>query len=225
MPAPLPNALLTQPLHLEPRTDLRLTLEQLAKEQGSPGFVLSVVGNLSQASFQCPGKAVPTVLRGELEIITLSGTLSPQGVHLHLSFSDADCRVWGGHLEPGTLVLKGADLLVGWLAGSPPTTTSPTGVVARPAITQVPADPEATRLEIAVLPGCPYSARALRMLRTLAIPHRVETITSEDQRQRLASRSGANSLPQLFLDGVAIGGYDALAELHGRGELEALRRP
>ena len=48
---------------------------------------------------------------GELEIITLQGTISPDGVHLHLSFSDASCQVWGGHLEHGTLVLRGADLL------------------------------------------------------------------------------------------------------------------
>ena len=101
------------PLHLEPGSDVRLSLEQLARARGAHGFVLSVVGNLSQAAFQCPGQAEPTLLHGELEIITLQGTLSAQGVHLHLSVSDSQCQVWGGHLEPGTLVLKGADLLVG----------------------------------------------------------------------------------------------------------------
>jgi glutaredoxin-related protein len=33
----------------------------------------------------------------------------------------------------------------------------------------------------------------------------------------------AGPLPQLYIDGVAIGGYIELAELHSRGELEALR--
>jgi predicted DNA-binding protein with PD1-like motif/glutaredoxin len=228
MPAPLPTQqtaqLLTQPLHLDPGTDLRPSLEQLARQRGAQGFVLAVVGNLSQACFQCPGKASPTVLRGELEIITLSGTLSPQGVHLHLSFSDADCRVWGGHLEPGTLVLKGADLLVGWLAGPvPASTVAPVAPKVAVATSEPPPMAGGQRLEIAVLPGCPYSTRALRMLRTLAIPHRVETVTSDAQRAQVAQRSGSSSLPQLFLDGSPIGGYDALAERHGRGELEALR--
>ncbi|MEB3271155.1 MAG: DUF296 domain-containing protein [Synechococcus sp.] len=227
----------TLPLHLDAGSDVRQCLESLARERRASGFVLSVVGNLSTAVFQCPGKAAPTRLRGELEIITLSGTLAPDGVHLHLSFSDGDCRVWGGHLEPGTLVLRGADLLLGFL----PTAASPAGhpipvaaAAARPAADatasgasarHASADPAPVRLEIAVLPGCPWSARALRMLRTLAIPHRVETVRSDQQRQALAQRSGITSLPVVFLDGEAIGGYDALAEWHGRGELNELRQP
>jgi len=107
------------PLHLEAGADLRGSLEALALEQQATGFVLSVVGNMSQACFACPGQQEPTVLRGELEIITLQGTVSPSGVHLHLSFSDPGCQVWGGHLEHGSLVLKGADLLVGVLQEAP----------------------------------------------------------------------------------------------------------
>ena len=59
------------PIHLEAGSDLRASLEHLAASEQSAGFVLSVVGNLSQASFACPGLDEPTVLRGELEIITL----------------------------------------------------------------------------------------------------------------------------------------------------------
>jgi uncharacterized protein len=196
------------PLHLEAGSDVRRSLEQLAQQQQSGGFVLSVVGNLSQAAFACPGKTAPTVLQGELEIITLQGTLSPDGVHLHLSFSDAECQVWGGHLEHGSLVLRGADLLVGFLTepgqqpGQPASQArADTGLIAEP------------RVEIATRPGCPFSRRALRMLRTLGIPFLEIQPTAE------------GSVPQLFIDGVAIGGYDALAELHSRGELEALRQP
>ncbi len=187
------------PLHLEPGSDLRQALEQLAVEQNTSGFVLGVVGNLAQAAFQCPGKSIPTVLRGELEIITLQGTIAPEGVHLHLSLSDGECRVWGGHLEPGSRVLKGADLLVGLLdtaAQAPARTT---------------AAPE-PRVAIAVRSGCPFSRRALRMLRTLGIPY------------RLIEPSADGSVPQVFLDGQLIGGYDELAQRHGRGELEALRQ-
>ena len=196
------------PLHLEAGSDVRRSLEQLAQQQHAGGFVLSVVGNLSQAAFACPGKTAPTVLQGELEIITLQGTLSPDGVHLHLSFSDAECQVWGGHLEQGTLVLRGADLLVGFLTepGQQPGQSSSHEL----AHAQVLAEP---RVEIATRPGCPFSRRALRMLRTLGIPFLEIQPTAE------------GSVPQLFIDGVAIGGYDALAELHSRGDLEALRQP
>lgn len=248
----------TLPLHLEAGSDVRLSLEALAREQGATGYVLSVVGNLSAAVFQCPGKPAPTRLRGELEIITLSGTLSPEGVHLHLSFSDGDCRVWGGHLEPGTLVLRGADLLVGFLPVAAPASPSPAPVerrrlnaganataasqnpparssgrnrpaarqtaVSQAAVSQpAAAEGDQPRLEIAVLPGCPWSARALRMLRTLSIPHRVIQVDSDAVRGEIQQRSGSSSLPQVFVDGEPIGGYDALAESHGRKELEPLR--
>ncbi len=198
------------PLHLGPGSDLRHSLEQLAVDEQVSGFVLGVVGNLAQAAFQCPGQAEPTVLRGDLEIITLNGTLSPQGVHLHLSLSDGSCQVWGGHLEHGTLVLKGADLLVGVLtnqAGEEPP--------------EVPLQP---LVEIAVLPSCPFSARAVRMLRTLGIPHQVLEVSSDELRRELEQRSGQWSLPQVFIDGQSIGGYGSLADLQARGQLEHLRR-
>ncbi len=197
------------PIHLDAGSDLRVSLERLAAEQGAAGFVLSVVGNLARAAFQCPGRSGPSVLEGDLEIITLQGTIAPGGVHLHLSLSDGDCQVWGGHLEPGTLVKSGADLLVGLLQGDPP---APRPAIATP-----------MRLEVAVLPGCPYSARALRMLRTLGIPHRVTSVESPLQADEIGRRSGRATLPQVFLDGEPIGGYDDLAELHQRGELEPLR--
>ncbi len=248
------------PLHLEPGSDLRASLEQLAVEQNAAGFVLGVVGNLSRVAFQCPGRSQPSVLEGDLEIITLQGTLSPQGVHLHLSLSDSDCQVWGGHLEHGTVVLKGADLLVGFLAGAPEPAPEPAAAAHAAAMAEAmsraaapaqaamaapapgpyaaeappvaaPAAPPASdphlqgdsRVEIAVLPGCPYSARAQRMLRTLGIAHRVHTVTSDDQRQALLEHTGINTLPLMFIDGACIGGYDALADLHLRGELDALR--
>ncbi|WP_094556294.1 PCC domain-containing protein [Synechococcus sp. 1G10] len=197
------------PLHLEPGSDLRRSLEQLAQEQNASGFVLGVVGNLAQAAFQCPGKIAPTVLRGELEIITLQGTLSPEGVHLHLSLSDGECRVWGGHLEPGSRVLKGADLLVGLLES---TAAAATETAAAEASANEPLEPLEPRVTIAVRSGCPFSRRALRMLRTLGIPH------------RLIEPSADGPVPQIFFDGELIGGYDELAQRHGRGELEALRR-
>ncbi|MEB3193987.1 MAG: DUF296 domain-containing protein [Cyanobacteriota bacterium] len=199
------------PLQLAPGSDLRRSLEEFAVARAASGFVLGVVGDLSRAAFQCPGQPSPSVIEGDLEIITLNGTLAPEGVHLHLSLSDGACQVWGGHLEHGTVVRKGAQLLVGVFAEAAealPTPPSPASV------------PE---VEIAVLSGCPYAARAQRLLRTLGIPHRVQVVASPEERAAIAQRSGRPTLPQVFIDGEAIGGYDALAELHGQGALDALR--
>ena len=198
------------PLKLAPGSDLRLSLEELAQRDGISGFVLGVVGNLTKASFQCPGQAEPTVLEGDLEVITLNGTFSPEGVHLHLSLSDGACQVWGGHLEPGTIVQKGVDLLIGVLEqreGHPARQTAAA----------------APRIEIAVLPGCPWCSRALRILRTLDLPHTVTTINDDAAFQAVQQRSGMTTFPQVFIDGSVIGGYDDLAAMQAAGELDALR--
>lgn len=187
------------PLHLDAGSDLHASLAAFAAQHGATGFVLSVVGNLRQACFQCPGQPQPTLLQGELEIITLQGTLAPTAVHLHLSLADGHGQVWGGHLEPGTLVQKGADLLVGVLEQPP--LPAPTAGMPGPA----------PRLEILVRQGCPWCRRALRLLHTLAIPHRVHE----------ASEPGP--VPRVWIDGELIGGYDALVDLHARRELQGLR--
>ena len=198
------------PLKLAPGSDLRLSLEELAQRDGISGFVLGVVGNLTKASFQCPGQAEPTVLEGDLEVITLNGTFSTEGVHLHLSLSDGACQVWGGHLEPGTIVQKGVDLLICVLEQRE----------GRPARQTAAAAP---RIEIAVLPGCPWCSRALRILRTLDLPHTVITVNDDAAFQAVQQRSGMTTFPQVFIDGSVIGGYDDLAAMQAAGELDALR--
>lgn len=186
------------PIHLEAGADLRGSLEDLALEQQATGFVLSVVGNMSQACFACPGQPESTVLRGELEIITLQGTVSPSGVHLHLSFSDPGCQVWGGHLEHGSLVLKGADLLVGVLQEAP----QPPAAMAAPL---------QARVQVALAPGCAWSRRTERLLQGLGVPY-----------APMEPEPGA--LPQIRIDGQLIGGYPELAALHSSGSLQALLR-
>ena len=196
----------TLTLHLEPGQDLRLSLSEVALQNQISGFLLGVVGNLSKASFQCPGRDAPTVLVGELEIITLNGTFDADGVHLHLSLSDGACQVWGGHLENGSLILKGADLLLGILKQ---------GQEAR-SKTKI-------RLEIAVLPGCPWCASALRILEAYNIPHRVITVNNDVTFQQCQQRSGMNTFPQVFIDGTTIGGFDSLERLQRSGGLITLK--
>jgi predicted DNA-binding protein with PD1-like motif/glutaredoxin len=189
-------------LHLDAGSDLHHSLLAFADEQTSPGFVLSVVGNLSQAAFQCPGQAQPTLLRGDLELITLQGTLAPGGIHLHLCVSDGTCQVWGGHLEPGTLVQKGVDLLVGLVGAVDPSQTVP----------QPPASAEAaSRVQILVRQGCPWCRRALRLLQSQGIDHQISEARE------------AGPVPRIWIDGELIGGYDALMDLQARGRLHQLR--
>ncbi len=200
-------------LKLLPGNDLRSCIEKVGVTSNSSGFVLGVVGNLSRAAFQCPGRSQPTVLEGNLEIITLNGTFSPEGVHLHLSLSDGDCQVWGGHLEPGTLVLKGADILLALIGEDQLENTNHINV----------SKSTPPRIEIAVLPGCPWCTRALRILRSLDIPHSINNIDNEESFNAIKQTTEMSTFPQVFVDGKLIGGYEALASLRQTGELESFR--
>lgn len=100
-----------EPLRLQPGDDLRAALA------GRTAFVVAGIGSLRHAELRLAGEPGPTPLDGPLEILTLSGSLTPAGVHLHVSLSDAAGRVLGGHVCAGCTVLTTAELL---LAPLPP---------------------------------------------------------------------------------------------------------
>jgi len=97
---------------LAPGEDLRGALERRAA--GLPAAcVLSCVGSLARARLRLAGGERVLEVEGPLEIVSLVGTLSPDGVHLHVSVADADGVVRGGHLLPGSLVYTTAEIVLG----------------------------------------------------------------------------------------------------------------
>ncbi|MCS5700451.1 DNA-binding protein [Cyanobium sp. FGCU-52] len=104
------------PLRLQPGDDLRLALEAwMGKQPEQAGCVISAVGSLSVAQLRLAGATQATAMPGELEILSLSGTLSPDGAHLHIAVADRKGAVIGGHLCAGSLVRTTAELVVGLL--------------------------------------------------------------------------------------------------------------
>ncbi|MEM5422696.1 MULTISPECIES: PPC domain-containing DNA-binding protein [Paraburkholderia] len=106
------------PVRLSPGDDLRATVESLLGQQAShAAFVIQGIGSLSVAQLRFAGAETPTALRGDLEILTLAGSVSPDGAHLHMSVSDAQGRVMGGHVARGCTVRTTAELLLVLLPG------------------------------------------------------------------------------------------------------------
>lgn len=110
------------PLRLGPGADLRAAIEAAVAEAGggtdaSAAFVLQGIGSLSVAQLRYAGMPTATELRGDLEILTLAGSVAPDGAHLHMSVSDAQGRVYGGHVAPGCVVRTTAELLLALLPG------------------------------------------------------------------------------------------------------------
>ncbi len=102
-------------LRLHPGDDLRGALEVMART----GFVVAGIGSLAHAQLRFAGEPGPTRVDGPLEILTLSGSMTPDGAHLHASVSDAAGRVLGGHVCAGCEVHTTVELLIAPLpAGS-----------------------------------------------------------------------------------------------------------
>jgi len=189
---------------LETGRDLLISLQEMAKNENKTGYILSIVGNLSKARIQCPGKKQSTLIKNTLEIISLNGTIDPNRCHLHICFSDENCNVWAGHLKEGTKILKAADMLIGFLDEN---------LIKKEKFILN------KLVEIYVIPNCPWSERAIRMLRTLQVAHEINVITNNNDFKYLNKITNYSSFPQIFINGEFIGGYSELAELHSSGKL------
>ena len=104
------------PLRLQPGDDLRRVLEAWMDDQAEQaGCLISAVGSLSVAQLRLAGAAEATTMNGELEILSLCGTMSPDGAHLHIAVANSTGSVIGGHLCSGSLVRTTAELVIGLL--------------------------------------------------------------------------------------------------------------
>jgi len=72
---------------------------------------------------------------------------------------------------------------------------------------------------------CPFCTRAKALLTSREIPfEEVNVDRVPGFREKLVEMSGRRTVPQIFVDGASVGGYDDLAALDRNGELLALVR-
>ena len=98
--------------------DLIVEISKLVKEQNvQAGVSLSAVGSLSTSTIRVPviDGAVKYIHPENLEIDNLHGTVSVNGVHLHISVSNIEGTVMGGHLKEGCIIRTTCELVIGIL--------------------------------------------------------------------------------------------------------------
>jgi len=85
-------------------------------------------------------------------------------------------------------------------------------------------DPSMARVEVYTTPMCPYCVAAKRLLKERGIPYAEFDVAQDDAlRADVMQRSGRRTVPQIFIDGRSIGGFEELRGLDTAGELESLR--
>ncbi len=101
-------------LRLLPGQDLKRAIDAFAQAQHlQAGFIVTCVGSLRQAMIR-PANQPDALSRVEMfEIVSLVGTLSPDGSHLHISISDNLGNIIGGHLLEGSIVHTTAEIVIG----------------------------------------------------------------------------------------------------------------
>lgn len=98
--------------------DLLQEIRELAREHDiQAGVLLSAVGSLKTSKIRVPviDGNVKYIEPENLEIDNLHGTVSVNGCHLHISVSDVDGHVMGGHLKEGCMVRTTCELVIGIL--------------------------------------------------------------------------------------------------------------
>jgi predicted DNA-binding protein with PD1-like motif len=103
---------------LHPKQDL---LEEIARFSTAHNFhaacILTCVGSLTHVNLRMANQPRSSSFTGHFEIVSLVGTLSQQGNHLHISLADSNGKTFGGHLMSDCLIYTTAEIVVGELQG------------------------------------------------------------------------------------------------------------
>jgi glutaredoxin 3 len=79
------------------------------------------------------------------------------------------------------------------------------------------------RVVVYSTPSCPFCIRAKRLLEARHVPYDEIDVAEDDVlREDLVRRTGRRTVPQIFIDGESIGGFEELAALDGVDGLAAL---
>jgi uncharacterized protein len=100
-------------IRLGPGEDLKQSLDLfINKNNIHAACLLSCVGSLEVTSIRYADQKYATQLKGKFEIVSLVGTLSVSGSHIHISVSDETGKTTGGHLKEGAIIYTTAEIIL-----------------------------------------------------------------------------------------------------------------
>ena len=99
---------------LNPGEDLRKSIEAFVKEKNIiAGWINTCVGSLTDYMIRFANQQEGIRGSGHFEIVSLTGTVSVCGSHLHISISDSTGKTIGGHLLEGCMIYTTAEIVIG----------------------------------------------------------------------------------------------------------------
>lgn len=99
---------------LKPGEDLRSAIVAVVKEKNiEAGWINTCVGSLTDYTVRFANRQEANQGSGYFEIVSLTGTVSVNGSHLHISISDSIGKTIGGHLLEGCKIYTTAEIVIG----------------------------------------------------------------------------------------------------------------
>ena len=93
--------------------DLRQGIEDYCRDNDiHSAAIVTVVGCVYRARIRLADGETIEEYDDRYEIVSLTGTVSPDGSHMHVSLADEDGRVIGGHMCNGCLVNTTAEVVL-----------------------------------------------------------------------------------------------------------------
>ena len=103
----------THTFRLKPQQDLFDSIEAFAKQNNiEAGCVLSSVGSLTHATLRLANREYYNEYDGHFEIVSMTGTVSIHGSHIHVAISDGNGVTIGGHLVSGCKIYTTAEIVL-----------------------------------------------------------------------------------------------------------------
>jgi uncharacterized protein len=110
---PARTGLKAYPFRLKPGQDLKQEITQLAADkQIKAGWISTCVGSLTDFNLRFANKPEGSTGQGHFEIVSLTGTVSINGSHLHLAISDGEGATTGGHVLDGCKIYTTAEIVI-----------------------------------------------------------------------------------------------------------------
>jgi predicted DNA-binding protein with PD1-like motif len=95
---------------LMPNKDLKEGLKSIIIKKGiKSGIIITIVGSLNYATLRMSDGNIK-VFNGPFEIVSAEGTISENGIHIHIAISDSKGQVVGGHLKKGCVINTTAEI-------------------------------------------------------------------------------------------------------------------
>ena len=108
-----PTSAINHPIRLKPGQDLLSSIAAYVKDHDiRAGWIATCAGSLTQVNLRYANQPGGTVLTGHFEIVSLTGTVSSNGCHLHMSVADSTGYTRGGHLMEGNIIYTTAELVI-----------------------------------------------------------------------------------------------------------------